>query len=180
MPEPMRLKIKVGPHEFEAEGPTDVVQNQFRSFKDLLISLPQPPAQVTQSPSQADEFPVPPPPTRQDLATTDSALPKIMKEDGRVISLTARPRSIEDAVLLLLYGHKTLRDNDSVTGGDVIDGLTATGGLAVGRVDRLLEKAGKDGDVIVVGERRRKRYRLTNQGLAKARQIATDLIAIVA
>ena len=58
--------------------------------------------------------------------------------------------------------------------------IKATGGLAVGRIDRLLEKAGTDGDVLVSGERRAKRYRLTNTGLAKARQIAIDLIAVVA
>ena len=35
------------------------------------------------------------------------------------------------------------------------------------------------GDLIITGERRGKRYRLTNSGIAKARQIAQDLIALV-
>ncbi len=82
--------------------------------------------------------------------------------------------------MLILYAQKTLRENDSITGGEIIEGLTATGGLAVMRVDRLLEKAGRDGDVIVIGERRAKRYRLTNTGLNKARGLAAEMIAIVA
>lgn len=61
-----------------------------------------------------------------------------------------------------------------------MSGLQATGGTSIGRVDRVLEKLGRDGDAIVIGERRAKRYRLTNTGLAKARQLAANLIAIVA
>jgi DNA-binding PadR family transcriptional regulator len=103
-----------------------------------------------------------------------------MKVDGRIVSLTIRADTPDDAVLLLLYGQKVLRENDSVTGGDIMEGLTATGGTSIGRVDRVLEKMGRDGDVIVIGERRGKRYRLTNAGLSRARQIANSLIAIVA
>ena len=41
-----KLKIKVGEHEFEAEGPADVVQAQFAAFKDLVSSMAvQKPAQ---------------------------------------------------------------------------------------------------------------------------------------
>jgi DNA-binding transcriptional regulator PaaX len=61
-----------------------------------------------------------------------------------------------------------------------MEGLTATGGLSVLRVDRLLERIGNAGDVVVIGVHRSKRYRLTNAGLAKARQIAADLLATVA
>ena len=31
-----RLKIKIGDHEFEAEGPAETVQAQFRVFKELI------------------------------------------------------------------------------------------------------------------------------------------------
>jgi hypothetical protein len=176
-----RLKVKVGDHEFDAEGPADIVQAQFAAFKEMLLV----PTITTPTPAV--------PPARDDGAdgggpsvraidniATDSAVGKIMKTAGRVVSLTVRPKSVEDAALLLLYGQKIIRDNDSVTGGDVIEGLTTTGGLAVVRVDRLLEKMARDGDAIVIGERRAKRYRLTNAGMTKARGLAADLIATVA
>jgi DNA-binding transcriptional regulator PaaX len=61
-----------------------------------------------------------------------------------------------------------------------MDGISATGGFGLFRVDRLLEGMAREGDVIVIGERRSKRYRLTNTGITRARQAAVDLIAIVA
>ncbi len=116
----------------------------------------------------------------QDLASPDASLDKIMKVEKRVVSLTARPQMVGEAVLLVLYGQKILRGNDAVTGGEVMDALVTTGGYMLPRVDRLLEKLSSDGDVIVIGEHRAKRYRLTNAGIIKARQLATDLLAIVA
>ena len=34
-----RLKIKIGEHEFEADGPVDAVKSQFEAFKELITSL---------------------------------------------------------------------------------------------------------------------------------------------
>jgi hypothetical protein len=179
MDDTYRQKMKIGVHEFEAEGPVNVVQEQVKRFMELIASLPKeaivaPAQKVEAAENPSSNQPKPPAPA------TDSSLNKIMRTEDRVISLTVRPGSAEDAVLLLLYGQKILRSNDSVTGAEVMSGITATGGLAVSRVDRLLEKMARDGDVIVVGEHRSKTYRLTNTGLAKARQVAADLLAIVA
>jgi len=170
-----RMRLKIGGHEFEAEGPVAVVQEQVKRFMDLIGSLP---TDVVMNPYY-EKSPTSP---AGKLATpeTDSTLDRIMRVDERTVSLTARPRNVDDTVLLLLYGQKILRQNDAVTGAEVMAGITATGGFAVSRVDRLLEKLARDGDVIVVGEHRSKTYRLTNAGLAKARQVATDLLAIVA
>lgn len=182
MDDTYRQKLKIGIHEFEAEGPVSVVQEQVKRFMDLIASLPK----------EAVNPPPPPPPSFADLENlpspkpkptspeTDFSLDKIMRLEDRVVSLTARPRNVEDAILLLLYGQKTLRQNDAVTGSEVMEGISSTGGFAISRVDRLLEKMSRDGDVITVGEHRSKTYRLTNAGFAKARQVATDLLAIVA
>jgi hypothetical protein len=172
-----RLKIKLGADEFEAEGPIHVVQSQFSAFKQLIEArAAAPPAVVIPAPtSNGDSAP-----KANTIPAINERLDKIMQLSDRVISLTARPDSPDSAVLLLLYGQKMLRQNDSVTGGEIVQGVTATGGLAIGRVDRLLDKLAKDGDVIVIGERRSRRYRLTNAGLAKARNIASELLKIVA
>jgi hypothetical protein len=173
-----RQKLKIGVHEFEAEGPVAVVQEQVKRFMDLIASLPKE-AVVTPPPKSEDSenFFKPPKAPAQE---TDTSLDKIMRTEDRVISLTVRPRNVDDAVLLMLYGQKILRQNDAVTGSEVMAGVTSTGGFSITRVDRLLEKLARDVDVIVVGEHRSKTYRLTNAGLAKARQIAVDLLAIVA
>jgi hypothetical protein len=173
-----RVKIKIGDFEFESEGPPDVVQAQFQAFQQMISSVPSRPVAPhepnpgeTGAEGTADKQPAP---------QVDATLPKIMRIQGRVVSLTARPKGVDDAVLLLLYGQKILRDNESVTGGEIVDGLTITGGMNGERSDRLMERAVKNGDVISIGERRAKRYRLNNTGVAKARQIASDLIATVA
>jgi hypothetical protein len=158
------------------------VAAQTKKLWDLIASLPKeavnPPPPPPPSLADLENPPIPKPP--KPFPEIDSSLDKIMRVENRIISLTVRPRSVEDAVLLVLYGQKILRVHDSVTGAEVMSGITATGGIAVSRVDRLLEKMARDGDVIVVGEHRSKTYRLTNTGLAKARQLADDLLAIVA
>lgn len=179
MDDTYRQKLKIGVHEFEAEGPVAVVQEQVKRFMDLIASLPKE-AVNPPPPSLTDLENSPSPKPRPPMPEADSSLDRIMRSEDRIISLTVRPRSVEDAVLLVLYGQKILRANDSVTGAEVMSGITATGGFAVSRVDRLLEKMARDGDVIVVGEHRSKTYRLTNTGLAKARQLAAELLAIVA
>ena len=175
-----RLKVKVGHHEFDADGPRDAVEAQFQVWKELIASAP--PSQYPSPQNEAgDKIPQPPTenpsPTQDDI---DSALEKIMKVESRIVSLTVRPESSDEAVLLIMYGQKVQRNNDSVTGSEILSGLVTTGGTPVNRVDRLLEKLAADGDVIVTGQRRSKRYRLTNSGLQKSRSLAGKWLAIVA
>jgi len=187
-----RLKVKFGQYEFDAEGPPDVVQAQFVAFQEMVAKLPTlaaqasavqaptPPAHVqTEEPapennggSQAT--------AKLDAAGTDASLSKIMKVENRIVSLTARPPTAEDAALLLLYGQRMLRNNDACTGSELVDGLERTGGIDIGRSERLFERISRSGDILTTGERRAKRYRLTNAGVNKARQIAANLIALVA
>jgi hypothetical protein len=186
---PFRLKTTVSGHEFDAEGPVEVVSAAFQAFMQAVavmptaVTTPRPVAQPAEQPTSDDSRSDTVQPTQsrqQDSTTVDAGLAKIMRTEGRVISLTVRPRNVDEAALLLLYGQRAIRENDSVTGSELISGLTTTGGIGVGRVDRTMEKLARDNDAIVIGERRAKRYRLTNAGLAKARALAADLIATVA
>lgn len=166
-----KLKVKIGEHEFEAEGPTDVVQQQFAVFKELMLT----PA-AARTPTQPDTLPVPITPTE---TNNDLALGKIMKQDGRIVSLTARGRSVEEEIMLVLLGQKALRNNEAVTGSEIIDGLKLTGHVAT-RITYKLDKMTESGDVITVGSHRGRRYRLTNQGAAKVQELAKAVIATVA
>jgi hypothetical protein len=172
MADSYRLKIKIGDHEFEAEGPVDIVREQFESFKEL-VSTTSPKTQ--NSPGQPDNSV-----TIPDVPFDESSLGKIMKQDGRIVSLTIRPRNIDEALLLIILGQRYLRGTEVATGAEVMGGITATGGVAVSRIDRYLEKMGREGDLIVMGERRGKRYRFTNSGLTKAQKLATEVLATVA
>ena len=162
--ETCKLKIKIGEHEFEAEGPTEIVQAQFDAFRDMVVAIPK------QTPAS--------PPDDQPPDTSELMLSKIMVQNGRVVSLTARGDSLEDEIKLVLLGQKNLRDNDNVTGSEIMDGLRITGRKVV-RIDYQLDKMTMAGDVITIGTNRARRYRMTSQGFAKAQELAMALIETV-
>jgi hypothetical protein len=166
-----KLKMKIGDHEFEAEGPIEIVQAQFAAFRELISSLP------AHAPKQADVGSAIPEEKSADLLP-NVALDKIMKADGRVLSLTARCDSIDEAVLLILLGQKEFRSNQEATGAEIMDGLKQSG-YRVPRIDRLLDKLTLDGDIITIGVHRGRRYRLTNMGLTKALDIAKEVVTTV-
>ena len=106
-----RLKIKIGEHEFEAEGPTEVVQAQFAMFKELLANAPA---------SQKKQAPVEPEPQSDKHAAINGhagqpmAFDKIMLNEGRIVSLTVHPDSVDDAILAILLGQRHFRFATSV------------------------------------------------------------------
>jgi len=175
MDEMETLKMKIGPHEFEATGSPESVRDKFQAFREMVETLTRSTVKdvmtevVTKARELADE-----------TFTTESQLVKIMRVNGREVSLTARPQNLSDATLLLIFGQKALRQNDAVTGAEIISGLNTTGGYSFSRIDGMLEKLARDGDLLTFGERRGKKYRLTNTGLAKARAIAAELISSAA
>ena len=153
----LRIRIKLGEYEFESEGPSELVRAELAAFKKLL------PKEAI----SASEHPV------ISLESTRKAL----RVNGRVVFLGIRTESVEDALLVLLLGQKHLRNNDRVTGAEIMDGLRASG-QRVGRVDHLLNRHVRDGSITVTGKRRSRRYKLTNRGIQRAQEI-TDLLASV-
>jgi len=166
-----RIKVRIGDHEFEAEGPPELVQAQFEAFRDLIKSSP---VQRIESPSPTETTEVVSALTA--TASSHVRLEKIMGVDGRIVSLTALPASTEEAALLIMLGNKDLRNNLTVTGQEIGDGLAQSGQL-VARVDRIMEKHIRDALVLKLGLGRGTRYRLTNQGLTRALAIARELSA---
>ena len=178
MAETQRLKIKVGEHEFEAEGPTEVVQAQLATFHDLIVSISAStiPAAPTVAPPQEKQSA----PQEPNGAVSFPHLPleKILKVEGRVVSLTAKCDTVDHAVLLILLGQKEFRSNQEVSGSEIMDGLKQSGYI-LGRVDYTLDKLSSDGNVITIGIRCARRYRLTNQGLKQALNIAKEVLNTV-
>jgi hypothetical protein len=167
-----KLKIKVGEHEFEAEGPPESVERQFQMWKELIATASQQ-KYTTIAGTKAQETSA----TSPEMASLP--LERIMRAEGRVISLTAPPELAPEAVLLLLLGQRQLRSNESVTGSEMMDGLQLSG-FRMARVDRLLDNLATDGLVIRSGAHRGTRYRLSNTGLARAQAIAREVIGRVA
>jgi hypothetical protein len=104
---PYRLKVKLGSHEFEAEGDPQVVQSQFAEFKKMVAEL---------SVEKSAEAPKPPQLPVNGGGIIVFPLEKILKVDDRIVSMTARTRSVPDALLMILLGQKNFRASELVTG----------------------------------------------------------------
>jgi hypothetical protein len=167
--EAYRLKLKVGEHEFEAEGPEEAVTRQFEAWKELIAAAPR----------QKDVTPAMNGKQEENQEGASLALDKILRSEGRVVSLTALPTNEQEAALLVLLGQRHYRTNESVTGSEVMDGMQLSG-YRLGRVDRMLDGLASDGFVIRTGQHRGTRYRLSNTGLARAQAIAREVIGKVA
>ena len=167
---PLKLKMRIGEHEFEAEGAAEVVQAQFAIFKEMCAAAAAEPKAA--SPAAVEEV-------KENMGKTPhQPIEKIMKAEGRVVSLTAKGETTEEAVMLILLGQKDLRNNQEVTGSEIMDGLKQSG-YQLDRVDRITDKLAEAGDIITMGVHRGRRYRLTNQGLAKVLNVAKEVIATV-
>src|ERR1019366_7885245 len=89
--ETTRIKVKIGEHEFDAEGPVEAVQSQFEAFRALvstaprqnLQAVPEGNLQATEKNNTPDAFPHIP-------------IEKILHIAGRIVSLTALPKSATD------------------------------------------------------------------------------------
>jgi hypothetical protein len=166
-----RLKIKIGDHEFEAEGAVEAVQVQFEMFKELIAGLPKNKPETT---APEDQEINPQPTALQSISKSN--LDRIFRSERRIISLTISPSSDVDAVLLILYGQRHYRNNESPTGSEILDGLEQSGYREI-RIGRILAGLSSEGAVIITGRHRGKRYRLTNQGLMRTEGIVRDALA---
>jgi hypothetical protein len=162
-----RLKIKIGEHEFEAEGPADAVQSQFQAFREIVSALPD-----RKSESINPESPAGGSTTNPQNFNPDS----VFRSGGRVVSLTALPPSETDAVLMILFGQRFYRQNENVTGSEIIDGMEQSG-YRTPRTDRILETLSGEGAVSISGAHRGKRYRLSNLGLRRAEGVVRETMS---
>ena len=170
-----RIKVKIGDNEFEAEGSPEIVKAQFDAFRSFIASRPVRNDTACYRCDFNKRF------LNQSIIPEPEPLisfERIFKVQGRVVSLTALPANVLDAVLLTLFGQRQFRNNDSITGAEIKDGLVQSG-YRVDRVDRSVDKLTAEGLVIKIGLGKASRYRLTNQGMARAQSMAKDLLATV-
>jgi hypothetical protein len=185
MDSPIKVQVSVGPSQFTMEGREQVVIPAYNAW---LSAVSQPPAIQPASKPLA-------PLGQTTTKTGDPADPEALRrEDGngtsftaifgvddrsRVLTLKVRPEgeSAEaDALLLFLYGYRNLQQTDEVLVGKLKSSLELTGGLNVGRIDRVIGRYVDDRLVLKVGKQGPGgKYRLTATGMARAEAIARTL-----
>ena len=121
-----RLKIKVGPHEFEAEGSEQSVSEQFKEWKQLIETV----AALTSSPQgqgsgEAGEG-------DDGHESTPGELPSIFRLDRRrrLVSLAWHPtgdRREADALLLLIYGFARAFEQEDVAVTSLKEAMATSG-----------------------------------------------------
>lgn len=164
-----KLKVKIGQHEFEAEGTQEAVEKQFDAFKDLVKGV----GGNSGSPESLVGKKAEVKPANEGLK-----LETIIKLDGDKVSLTAHPSGEDlegEAVLLLLLGYKMLLAAEQVSGVQLLAAMKQSG-FQLNRVATIVQQL-PDGQVITTGAKKGVKYRLTNSGLARAEEIARALLA---
>lgn len=169
--EVVKLRLKIGAHEFRAKGPPDVVNGHLETWK-VLAGLGPPampiPAPAASGPAEAADDPVLP-----QLFTVDA--------ERKLVTLRISPETIRrhgDVALLLLYGYSRLLNTDG--GGEVspqrLEAALIQSGRRVQRVDRALARHLASGWVRKGGRHKHAVYALTPAGErsagAWARQLA--------
>jgi len=165
-----RLKVRIGSHEFEAEGPPEIVQNQFEGFKRLIET----PNQENQG-GDAGAFAA----SAVHLPLSGIQLDRICKVDGRVVSLTVKPDSVGVAAMLIMVGHIAYRNHDAVTASEIKDGLKRSGYI-IERVDRVMHPLTDERYLVRTGDKKGTRYRFTLPGFARAQAAAREAISQLA
>jgi predicted transcriptional regulator len=160
---PAKLRVRVGKHQFTAEGPAQAVTAQFTAFQQLVAddnivlkgaaSL----SSHTENPSTV-------------------YLRKILRYDKRnkSISLIAHPtgeRKQAEMILLLLLAYRHLLDEETVPVTAITRALRESG-CKVSRVDRVLADSLQEGLVVKLGTAKGTKYRLTPKGLYRADEVA--------
>lgn len=164
----LKMKVRIGQNEFEAEGQQEVVEKHFTAFSDLISRSKTAPVN-TETKASDTVFQV-----------ADSVCPfaKVFHQEGKRISLIGRLTGDDrelDAALLILFGHKELRNADAVSADELLYGLKQTG-YTVDRSDRLMGRGESLGFVTRSGIRRGTKYRLTTPGAARAATVGQELM----
>lgn len=166
-----KVKIKVGPYEFEAEGDKEAVEAQLAQFMELINKAPATaPLKLPAAATQKPEHPEVDPEIHQDPKLADAVILCFRDENG-LISLNMLPKTkafAADSLLLLLYGYRVLKHQNQVLGGHLLKAGKQSG-LQIDRVDRVLEAHGEF--ILKGGARKGARYTLNNRGIEKAKDI---------
>lgn len=175
----VRIKLKVGEHEFEAEGPPEDVKFQLELWKQMVAGTPAGNFKRTEPHgAAASEKPRnggAPPEIASELLSTLFTQDK----NGELVTLAMLPSSKEkheEAMLMILFGFRKLLNADEVLVTRLKSAIE-TSGLVVDRIDRIAETAIREGLVLKGGSGKGGKYRLTNLGMTRATEMVAKVLA---
>lgn len=171
-----KIRVKIGPHEFEAEGPAEQVAAQFAAWKDLIVLASSKPADKSQPDNSGISI------AAQGYVTTigTADLPHIYSFDEKRDLVTLRVLPIgedrhREAVLLIIYGYLRQKNIDEVLVTKLKASLESSGS-APERIDRAAIPSQREGYLVKGGAGKGGKYRLTNKGIVKTEEIISGFL----
>ncbi len=163
-----KLKIQIGDAVFEADGPTEIVEQQFQAFILLLQNQPkQPKTKEELGAGSGNGI------SNETQPISEAVLNKVFCNEGDYVSLSASPSGPADALLVLLYGFDRILDVPKVTGVTMMKAARKSG-VQIPRIDKYMNESAEF--VLTGGAKRGKRYSLNNRGIAHAEKVIRALI----
>lgn len=186
-----KVHVKLGPAEFEAEGPEETVKEQLAHFF-IAATQPSPLPNKTngngtsngngafhgngESEPKGDSSGLASDGLELRTSIEPTVLQRLFKRsDDGLVSLRALPKSDArnaDTLILILWGHFVLKNQGEVGAGDLLSALRQSGITSLDRVDETLERKGYVDFITTSGSRRHKSYGLTNRGMTYAQNVA--------
>lgn len=166
-----RIRVKIGSSEFDAEGPTELVRQQYDEFLKAVSSVNL----AASVPSQNLSAPPPANPNPSQETPPDAVMQRIFSIDQGVVSLLDLPKTQTreaDALLLILYGYRQLKNETSLLGSQLMKAANKSG-LDIDRIDRVIDRY--DEMLMKSGKRRGIKYGLKNRGMAKAKELYAQI-----
>jgi hypothetical protein len=177
--ENQKLRAKIGEHEFEAEGPKEVVTEQFNAWKEIVLSR----TANKSTPDRTDQSGVSGAGTTngQPQTTDTEALSRIVAVDEKrqLVTLVVHPSGDQregDAIILILYGFRLLLQQEQVGATKIAEAMR-TSGMTFGRIDRDASEHITSGYMLKTGRAKGSKYRLSNTGVRRAAEITQALAA---
>lgn len=196
-----KLFVRVGNAEFKAIGPEATVREQFDSFLNALSAIPttqnlaaavKPKKQMAGAAATVGgvvESGLPAGYHEQfdddtDLdSDVDEAGQPLSKEliarayrtDGDAVSLRVLPQgndSAAEAILLLIYGFQTIRNENEVGALELTEAARRSG-ITLSRIDRTIARM--TGLIRKGGRKRGTRYQLTNPGINRSEELLMEM-----
>ena len=191
MTEVRRLKMKIGEAEFEADVPENEVQPMYHQFLSMLERRSQAAVSLSATDAKADQRPAIEATVRagssvqslsvQALGATvdDTLLARIfhLRENGAVTLKVLPPTGPDtdaDAMLLLLYGYRRLKNEDYVLATQLFRAAAQSGITLRRSVNEYMRNSRF---VIRGGQRKGSHYTLSSHGLAMAKEITARIFA---
>ncbi len=164
-----RIKMKIGVHEFDAEGPKELVTTQFEAFMAAVSSMP------AGTPAQVNQLGTPITPVTPGEAS-QAILDRVFSK-GDPVSLTALPsgdNAAANALLILLYGFLKISGDQTVTG-TMLNKAAKKSGVNIDRLDRAISVYQPE-FVLAAGAKKGRRYSLNNRGIMRAEEIIRTIV----